>query len=251
MCLCKTVLLLCGFFSSSASMYHQRLDTNCGSLPEEVLENVLGPAFNSRYMSISPPNFEEEEQSTSIDQIEILGLTKRKTKITRDFYVDDKYALPLSDKPAWEVKHVLESFETISRNKREIPDLLDMDMTADLDMGRGKRRPSLPHPFGNQGGSKTKPWRCESKIIWTDLGADYFPRYLRTVECTKSNCWYGHYACLPRSFTIKLLKKKSGECISSDKLHSIGVVGLPDELREMWIWEERAVNFCCDCAINM
>lgn len=93
-------------------------------------------------------------------------------------------------------------------------------------------------------------WHCKSRIKWTDLGLDYFPRYLRSVECLTENCWFNMYKCRPRSFTVKILKRKRDRCVPLEQPATrIGVSGLPRELKEMWVWEERAVNFCCDCSV--
>jgi len=80
----------------------------------------------------------------------------------------------------------------------------------------------------------TLPWQCNSEIIWTDLGSNYFPRYLRTTRCTTENCWYGHFKCRPKAFTVNVLKRIRDSCKD-------GVDG------QAWVYEERAVSFCCEC----
>ncbi|KAJ8963504.1 hypothetical protein NQ314_005583 [Rhamnusium bicolor] len=90
-------------------------------------------------------------------------------------------------------------------------------------------------------------WHCNSRIKWTDLGPDYFPRYLRSVECLAENCWFNIYKCRPKSFTVKVLKRKRDKCIIAGSGTKTGISSLPKELKELWVWEERAVNFCCDC----
>lgn len=91
-------------------------------------------------------------------------------------------------------------------------------------------------------------WQCESQIKWTDLGPDYFPRYLRSVECLEKNCWFNIYKCRPRSFTVKILRRKRNRCVTPTPGTQIGVSGLPNDLKQLWVWEERAVTFCCDCS---
>lgn len=95
---------------------------------------------------------------------------------------------------------------------------------------------------------QVRQWECQSKIRWQDLGPDYYPRYLRSVECTSQTCWYDMMQCRPRSFTVKLLRRKRDRCVE-DNGFKVGNMGLPHDLRELWVWEERAVNFCCDCAL--
>lgn len=218
----------------------------CMVLPPTVLSDVLGAAYNSRYMSIENPiedTVKVHEDSYNKYSVQSPSSAKRKTNSYRPFYVDDTYVSQISDRPAWEVKH---SITPTTREKREAND--EDNWTGNNEKLRTNRNvnsrngASLP-PKGE------RPWKCEAKIKWLDLGNDYFPRYLRTVECTKQYCWYGHYDCRPRSFTVKILRRRNGECVSSDRLYKIGVEGIPGELRELWIWEERAVNFCCDCAL--
>lgn len=83
-------------------------------------------------------------------------------------------------------------------------------------------------------GRSSLPWKCESEIVWTDLGANYYPRFLRNVRCTQENCWFGHFKCRPKAFTVNVLKRKKDSC----KDNGPG---------EEWIFEERAVTFCCEC----
>ncbi|XP_052888935.1 protein trunk [Anopheles moucheti] len=229
----------------------------CEQLPPPVLTEILGPAFNPRYMSIEEPPVAE----SGGDQSNPAG--KRDAEPFPPFYVDDKYSLELSHKPAWEVKHVADPIpqgELVGGRVRTRRDLFN-DILATLEQGAtsaehdGAQSARSVRSFGGKGrtrssstGGTPRPWECEAKIRWIDLGPEYFPRFLRTVECTRQNCWYGHYSCQPRSFTVKILRRRTGECVQSDRLRRIGVDGLPGELRELWVWEERAVNFCCDCA---
>lgn len=183
----------------------------CSDLPKMVLTEILGPAFNSRYMSIDKPHQSENRNENN-------GY-KRDASHMHSFYVDDSYEKIIDDKPAWLISNhaVLEGdSETSSRTKRN----------------------SL----------KPRQWECESRISWLDLGPDYFPRYIRSVECLSKYCWYGHYKCKPRSFTVKLLRRRNGVCTVAKPNTRIGTVGLPDDLSVLWVWEERAVNFCCDCS---
>ena len=90
------------------------------------------------------------------------------------------------------------------------------------------------------------PWKCESRVVWEDLGPNYFPRYLRTVECLGARCWFGHFKCSPKAFTVKVLKRQSDECVP---------VSLPEnsdddvqvKYEEEWVFEERSITFCCEC----
>lgn len=93
--------------------------------------------------------------------------------------------------------------------------------------------------------STKKPWGCESHMEWEDLGEDRFPRYLRTVRCLGEQCWFTHFRCQGRAFTVNVLRRATAEspCDTRETSES-----LPANLREEWVFEERAVTFCCDCA---
>ena len=216
----------------------------CPELPSVVLNDILGAAYNQRYMSVDQPR---EEQNGNI-------AGKRGTESFPPFYVDDTFALDLSDQPAWEVHPLIteagEGSQTSTAqntaNNAEISHISD-DILAESNHTKPNRVPRSNQRRRTEVHQANKrPWECEAKIKWLDLGSDYYPRFLRTVECTKHNCWYGHYTCKPRSFTVKILRRRKGECVQTK--NKIGVAGLPGNLRELWIWEERAVNFCCDCS---
>ncbi|CAH1155123.1 unnamed protein product [Phaedon cochleariae] len=184
----------------------------CKEIPSAVLEEVLGAAYNARYMSIGDPIAEENTG----------GGKRRGTNSggALDFYVDSDLGETIDEQPAWSVKSHVESVREmgITRYKREIDYLQE--------------------------------WNCRSRIKWTDLGPDYFPRYLRTVECLADRCWFDMYRCRPRSFAVKILKRRRDRCVAAAPgAGKVGVAGLPRDLRELWVWEERAVSFCCDCTM--
>lgn len=196
-------------FIAHATMLRIARNVLCSELSEGILKDILGAAYNSRYMSILPPGEDAEDFNESM---------KRHSPMMPTFYVDQDFAEELgNDEPAWKVHHLEAHGMGHSRAKRRVA------------------------PY--------RQWECPSKIAWTDLGPDYYPRYLRSVECLTKNCWYGHYVCKPRSFTVKILKRRKGRCVFSDEGSKVGEDGLPQDLRELWVWEERAVNFCCDCSL--
>lgn len=172
------------YFNVSASSVH----SDCRDFSQNLLTEILGPAFNSRYMSIRKP-LQRDDYLSEIAQ-QNGGNSDMKRRVTSSipsFYVDEEYAQELSDEPAWIARHSNINDNDYSNNTRE----------------RTKRNDK--HKM---------QWECESKIKWIDLGPDYFPRYLRTVECTSKYCWYGHYKCKPRSFTVKILKRRRDKCIN-------------------------------------
>lgn len=157
---------------------------------------------------------------------------KRDTGL-KPFFVEDTYAVELSDKPAWEVTHLSD----LEKENSQRADEQNVDSTRVKRANNRRKNDDTKH--------QSTPWTCESEIKWLDLGEDYYPRYLRTVECIRSACWYNIFTCQPRSFTVKVLRRRRGECVQTN--NNIGSDGLHGDLKEMWIWEERAVNFCCDC----
>lgn len=194
----------------------------------------IGDLF--RYMSVDEPIFtDDSDDNPSL---------KRDAQNFKPFYVDDTFAMELSDKPAWEVSHLTGSEIAAARQMGENDDVLSKNTTRTKRANNRRRNEDGSQPQQQQ--QSKRPWECEAKIKWIDLGYDYYPRYLRTVECTRHACFYGHFTCKPRSFTVKLLRRRRGECVPTR--HNIGVENLHEDLRELWVWEERAVNFCCDCA---
>ncbi|XP_018573878.1 protein trunk [Anoplophora glabripennis] len=163
--------------------------------------------------------FNARYMSIDMPSLEVSKNFKRKVGYDLDFYVDSEYEDDSDEQPAWSVTNHVEETKNIFSNNRY---RRDMDYLQE--------------------------WHCKSRIKWTDLGPDYFPRYLRSVECLTESCWFNMYKCRPRSFTVKILKRKRDRCVPSAQGPRTGASGLPRELRELWVWEEKAVNFCCDCS---
>ncbi|KRZ13261.1 Protein trunk [Trichinella zimbabwensis] len=83
------------------------------------------------------------------------------------------------------------------------------------------------------------PWTCEEQANWIDLGESRFPRFVRSVTCSSDRCFYGHYRCRPRAFTVKILRRLTTNCINDDN----------GQLVEPWVFEEFALNLCCQCTV--
>lgn len=223
------ILIIYGFLISMTSS--RNIDSpeeiECESLPERVLVKILGSAYNPRYMSVDVPLMDTETGPQVISGVN--GKRGVNDEIGPDFYVDDEFKMDLSSQPAWQVDFVTKT-------------------------GNRQKRHTGNYHRNEQQLQREKPWFCDSKIRWHDLGADYYPRWLRTVECVKHDCWYGRASCKPRSFTVKILKRQRGRCVTAEGLSSLGLVAGSQEREknpqlEVWTWEERAVNFCCDCVI--
>lgn len=198
----------------------------CAELSTQSLSRILGQAFNPRYMSIDPPG-EPDEKSHQLP-----GGYKRSSN-ELPFYADSE-VISVSSFPAWETNHFETTKDMTPRRKtvRTRSAFMDRVGHARID------------------GFKQRPWECSSKINWIDLGFNYFPRYIRSIECIARKCWYDHFNCKPKSFTIKVLRRKTGSCIRiNDKLILITAEKFENDYTQLWIWEEIAVNFCCECVM--
>ncbi|EDV98875.1 protein trunk [Drosophila grimshawi] len=203
----------------------------CAELSKKSLSMILGQAFNPRYMSIEPPKSGSREETSNFGS--------KRSPLDIPFYADNN-VVSLGSFPAWETNHFayFEKKEEISLKRRDI-NVRNIFIEGGGGGGHGK-----PEVF------KTRPWECSSIINWIDLGLNYFPRYIRSIECIAKKCWYGHFKCKPKSFTIKVLRRKTGSCIHvSDKLILITSEKYIDDYTQLWIWEEIAVNFCCECVM--
>lgn len=83
------------------------------------------------------------------------------------------------------------------------------------------------------------PWTCQTSNEWKDLGPTFFPRHVRSATCSSNTCWFGHFRCRPKFYTIKVLKKKVGECL---RVYSF--TGSP---RFQDFWEEVDYKITVDC----
>lgn len=90
-----TSILVLGAYSASIN---RRKIMQCSEIPSNVLSEILGPAFNSRYMSVSepPPNEMDGQDSAGI----------KRAPIQSSFYVDDQFTHEISDTPAWKTNHL-------------------------------------------------------------------------------------------------------------------------------------------------
>ncbi|GJQ88321.1 trk [Trypoxylus dichotomus] len=192
----------------------------CANISDEALLEILGPAYNARYMSIDHPSRRLQN--------DIPAVYGKRAGTLNTFYVSEDYTMEIADEAAWNVDHYRAEEQKI----------------GPFTSGTSRRRRTTTL-------SDVEQWECEASVRWKDLGGDYFPRYLRSVECMgDGKCWYGHFFCKPKSFTVKLLKRRRDKCVSALPQTKIGTTGLPSDLKQLWVWEERAVNFCCECSLK-
>lgn len=234
------------------------VEEDCEQLPEDELSQLLGTAFNPRYMRIRAPEVKQLDPNSKkrgAEEDEML------------FAVDETYAQEISGQPAWEwnlAASVLEDSEEYHRERRSTTEDGGRQEREEV-VAPGVREQRSSSGVVGVGSGDDRPWKCDMKIKWTDLGEDYFPRFLRTAECAMTRCFYGQYTCKPRSFTVLLLRRRRGRCArmgggvrsqaknstpTSTTTSRTGVDYLPEDLRELWVWEERALNFCCECALK-
>lgn len=253
-----------------------RIATNCQELSNTILVELLGEAYNSRYMSVNRPIVSDDVQSKYADDSRksSYSVMKRKAEDVPSFYVDESHMMELSEMPAWDVKtHAVAEAESQSSKRRRRRSIADIPVstlsdttssrgnnltvaensTDDSETARYKR--AYGRNGANSAGSSNSdsrqayPWKCEATVKWVDLGPEYFPRYLRNVECAKHYCWYKVFMCKPKSFAIKILHRRKGKCADAGNLKKITSYGFSSQYGEVWRWEEVAINFCCDCAI--
>ncbi|KAK9891685.1 hypothetical protein WA026_015653 [Henosepilachna vigintioctopunctata] len=201
------------FINETLCFVHQ-MDQSCEEMPEEALEEILGSAYNWRYMSITKPIILYHEVNLE---------SKRNVVYDNEYDVTDDHLVKLTEEPAWEVR----SHVKLRRN-------------STTPLQKRRKRQTI---------QSLEEWHCESEFVWEDLGPDYFPRYIHNLKCTSENCWFTRFKCKRRSFTLKILKKELGQCaeIGPETLRTFD--GLTKTWRQVWIWAEIAVNFCCECAI--
>lgn len=225
---------------SEKKLKEDQMVQNCDELPESILSELHGPAFDARYMSIKQPVDNDENVMDQTDTMD----RKRSAGTTRpSFYVTDDHTEVLSEEPAWNINW--NSFQSqIDSKKRRKRSLLAIGEYATefpqqnlTTLIRTKRQNRV----------RSEPWQCDRKVKWEYLGNDYHPSHLRTVECTKPKCFWDQYDCKPRKFTVRILQRRRGVCADATGLKAYGFTG---KSAEVWEFVQMAVNFCCDCVAS-
>jgi hypothetical protein len=205
----------------------------CAKLSVSTLENVLGGAFNSRYMSVDVPTTDVPTNG------------KRGVSVDEDFFVQEDFVEQLDTEPAWKLQNHVEAAKRKHVSKGDVSLYGQAETRSNVNSDRMRGQMSRR---SERGVDLVEQWQCKSKIEWVDLGPDYFPRYLRKVVCQNQNCWFGLFRCKAKAFNVKLLRRKKEYCTNGEGNNTkVGFAGLPKELTELWVWEERAVTFCCEC----
>lgn len=198
--------------------------TKCAESTAEALLSRLGSAFNVRYMSVERPVYITKrplKKETGYQQDQhTISQTKE-----LDFYVDSDFVRELEESSYYRQR--LTSKSPTERFLKRIR------RSAKSKKKKSSRR--MPS-------QSDLPWKCPTQLVWRNLGTNHFPQFLRSVRCLSKHCWFSHFRCLPKAFTIKVLKRKSDECVpvpSSETKES--------RYEQHWVFEERAVTFCCEC----
>lgn len=253
----------------NASTVIEKGSQKCEEVPQIILAELLGEAYNSRYMSVNRPMTDDDLENSNANDRNAYTVVKRKVDTLPSFYVEEKHSIELSEKPAWDIRDNLEEFESQlgknRRKKRAISIMTDRTKTDNATQKRSaeltatenetvrNKRAYSRKAYDGQHPSDIKrlyPWLCDSTIKWIDLGPDYFPRFLRTVECEAHYCYFKMFMCRPKSFAVKVLHRKRGVCADASNLRKNSSFVFRGDFGELWKWEEVAVNFCCECAID-
>lgn len=242
----------------------------CAPATVEELRQRLGPAYNPRYMSIDkPPPKPDEHTRIYVRHTEAVQndaphseddtSDSQRDLLTPSFCVDPDFKQDVVEDEI-DVDALVRARrndgstngETSSRVLSKslwLRKEISRESIKDSDQASTPSSPQLSDPRSSRGRREQdtkKPWGCESRMDWQDLGEDRFPRYLRTVHCKGEQCWFTHFRCKGRAFTVKVLRRVAENAPCSGGT-SASPENLPDDLRENWVFEERAVTFCCDC----
>lgn len=208
------------------------------SVGEKIkLKRVHGTAFDARYMSTTKPH---EGDKLVMELTEQIDPERSANGIWSTFYISVEPTLRLSDEPAWKMKWdgLDPSGYYRPMGKRRSHTLMNDDATelttlfAKLDR---HKRPNSAH---------SESWQCQKTIKWLHLGPDFYPPYLRTVECTTSKCYNRQFRCKPKQYAVRILQRHRSEFTDASALKIHELTG---KSVEVWKWIEVTINLYCDC----
>lgn len=244
--------------------------TECQLIPHKILKLLHKPAFNRNYMSVDSP--------FTLPGADLPGGIKVRRKIPvqpTTFEMSESNFELLSNEPAWNVEwsSIAEGEDPpMLRLKRDLRPLEvklskdDSDADSDDDAEYDKSEESdgsTPMPNGYQAGTvftddwddetethterkrTDPPWRCQMRRKWIELSKDYYPRYIRSVQCTKPKCWYGNFGCVAKKMSVRILQRYLGNCADASSLKQLG---FGSTNAEVWRWVKVDINFFCECA---
>jgi hypothetical protein len=89
-------------------------------------------------------------------------------------------------------------------------------------------------------------WACDTEFGWINLGPHHFPQFLRTATCVSRRCFNEFYHCIPKKYTVKVLKR-----LGRDENPDHTSVQLPLNLRETMKFVNVTTNICCECSYGL
>ncbi|CDW58442.1 hypothetical protein TTRE_0000675701 [Trichuris trichiura] len=241
----------------------------CPPTPRKVLLKVLGEAYNERYMSFDVPSqLSYANPKFGVLEHQLSAANPEGTSSSLNSEHTSRFRLPFHVQPDYR------KVKTPSSYNEAVFGLLGTD-AAKLNISSNNKAAFhlMPHPdspalqyaqagaeFGLEGSIDLPqplklPWSCEERAEWIDLGPNYFPRFLRNISCLSSHCFYGHYRCKPKAFTVFILRKATQNCLRTNSAR-LKELNLPVELLqdssreswiEIWLFNEVAINFSCQC----
>jgi len=103
---------------------------------------------------------------------------------------------------------------------------------------RGGRRRSTP-----------TSWNCRLQKRWKRMPSGVFPRYVQTGSCRgQPTCMLGMYACRPRRYLVKVLRRVSAVDDSDTGCRPVPVTGPDAVYEEAWSLTDVPVTVACECS---
>ena len=91
-------------------------------------------------------------------------------------------------------------------------------------------------------------WSCHLQRRWKRMPSGVFPTYIQTGSCRKQpTCMFGMYACRPRRYLIKVLRRISTDH-SDDGCRPVPVTGPHAVYEEAWSMMDVSVTVACECS---
>lgn len=211
--------------------------TDCNYVPLLILKRLHGSAMDLKYMSADSPYGHTEESAPFNGGIKIRRAAREKPAV---FRVQDIHFELLSNEPAWNYE-----WNAFAAQRRLQCDREPIELKLDLDDPTTSAPVTPRNGFRGRDSTDTAPWRCETRRKWLQLPIEYYPRYLRSVQCSRPSCWYGNYECMARRMTVYVLQRQlEGGCADATKLKKHGFT---EDRAEIWRWVKADINFYCEC----
>jgi len=94
------------------------------------------------------------------------------------------------------------------------------------------------------GSEPSTAWSCLLQKRWKRMSPDVFPRYIQTGSCRKQQtCMLGVYACRPRRYSVKVLRR-----VAADGCRPVPVAGPDVVYEEAWSLVDVPVTVACECS---